>query len=69
MFALRDDDPGRSSNPNVSSATLDRDFLDVLEMDDGRGAIIQDFLEALNDDEFDQIEPMTVPSGLPVGGF
>jgi len=63
------DDTGRSSNPNVPSETLDRDFLDVLEMDDGRGAIIQDFLDAFNDNEFDQFEPASVPSGLAVGGF
>ncbi|MBX2836208.1 MAG: cytochrome C peroxidase [Gammaproteobacteria bacterium] len=63
------DGPGNSTNPNVPTSELDEEFLEIPEMDDGRGAIIQDFLDALNDDTFDQEIPSTVPSGLPVGGF
>lgn len=38
-------------------------------MDDGRGAIIMEFLDALNDSAFDQGIPESVPSGLSPGGF
>lgn len=63
------DERRRSSNPSVSSRELDPELLEVPEMDDGRGAIIQSFLDALNDDSFDKIVPSSVPSGLPPGGF
>ena len=63
------DEPGGSSNPNVESASLDPEFLEIPEMDDGRGSIIQGFLNALNDDGFDKTVPEFVPSGLPPGGF
>lgn len=63
------DERRRSSNPNVASSSLDPELLEVPEMDDGRGSIIQDFLNALNDDSFDKVTPESVPSGLPVGGF
>lgn len=63
------DERRQSDNPHVSSSQLDPDLLDVPEMDDGRGAAIIRFLDALNDPEFDQSQPESVPSGLPVGGF
>lgn len=63
------DERRRSSNSNVASSSLDSELLDVPEMDDGRGSIIQDFLSALNDDNFDKVVPESVPSGLPPGGF
>ncbi|OED34650.1 hypothetical protein AB833_32090 [Chromatiales bacterium (ex Bugula neritina AB1)] len=63
------DEPRSSNNPDVSSSDLDPELLEVPEMDDGRGAIIQDFLETLNDDSFDKLVPAAVPSGLPPGGF
>ena len=62
------DERRRSSNPLVSNSALDPELLEVPEMDDGRGAIIEAFLNALNDDSFDQRVPDTVPSGLPPGG-
>jgi cytochrome c peroxidase len=58
-----------SSNPNVASSALDEALLNVPEMDNGRGAIIQGFLNALNDDSFDKRVPDSVPSGLAPGGF
>ncbi|MBX2886751.1 MAG: hypothetical protein KTR32_42790 [Granulosicoccus sp.] len=63
------DEPRSSRNPNVASSDLDKELLEVPEMDDGRGDIIQDFLEALNDDSFDKTVPESVPSGLSPGGF
>lgn len=63
------DERRSSNNPNVSSSSLDTELLDVPEMEDGRGAIIQDFLGALNDSSFDQRVPEAVPSGLLPGGF
>ncbi len=62
------DEPGGSSNPLVSRADLAEDFLSLPEMDDGRGAIIIDFLKALNDGQFDTNKPDSVPSGLRPGG-
>ncbi len=62
-------DEPRSRNSNVPGASLDPDLLDMPEMDDGRGAFIQSFLSALNDPDFDQDVPESVPSGLPPGGF
>lgn len=63
------DERRSSNNPNVPSGLLDEELLEVLEMDNGRGAIIQTFLDALNDDGFDNAVPIAVPSGLPPGGF
>lgn len=63
------DEPRRSRNPNVSSSELDEELLEIPEMDDGLGAIIQEFLKALNDDSFDKLAPEAVPSGLSPGGF
>lgn len=63
------DEPRRSENPNVSSSDLDEELLEVPEMDDGRGTIIRDFLNTLNDHSFDRKVPAEVPSGLPPGGF
>ena len=58
-----------SANPNVPSSALDPDLLQVPEMEGGRGALLEDFLDALNDDSFDRSEPTSVPSGLSPGGF
>ena len=63
------DERRASNNPNVSNEELDEELIDVPEMDDGRGAIIVKFLEALNDSAFDQGIPESVPSGLSPGGF
>ena len=63
------DEPRQSSNVNIPSSSLDPELLDVPEMDGGRAEIIISFLNALNDDSFDQRIPESVPSGLPVGGF
>lgn len=63
------DERRSSNNPNVPSSSLDEELLQVPEMEDGRGAIIQSFLDALNDDVFDKVVPNAVPSGLPPGGF
>ena len=63
------DERRSSENPNVRSSELDEELLDVPEMDDGRGAIIRDFLNTLNDPDFDQQVPSEVPSGLSPGGF
>lgn len=63
------DDPDGSSNPLVPRSSLDEDFLAIPEMEDGRGAIIIEFLNALNDEDFDKQIPSAVPSGLPPGGF
>ena len=38
-------------------------------MEDGRGSLILEFLQALNDPDIDRQVPETVPSGLPPGGF
>lgn len=59
----------RSANPAVASAALDPQLLDIPELDDGRGAFIERFLNALNDPNFDRSMPDSVPSGLPPGGF
>ncbi len=56
---------GRSQNPHVSNRQLDGKLQRI-----GRGdkdAIIQ-FLNALNDGNFDKSVPVAVPSGLHVGG-
>lgn len=62
-------EPRRSENPNVPTSALDPELLHVPEMEDGRGALITDFLMTLSDPAFDQQIPNEVPSGLPPGGF
>lgn len=62
------DEPERSSNPNVSRDELDSDFLALPETDGELGRLIREFLSALNDPEFDQTIPDSVPSGLIPGG-
>jgi cytochrome c peroxidase len=62
-------EPRRSENPNVPTSALDAELLDVPEMEDGRGALITDFLMTLSDPTFDQQIPTEVPSGLAPGGF
>ncbi len=63
------DERRSSANPNVASSALDADLLDIPEMDEGRGAFIQNFLDALNDSNFDRTIPQSVPSGLQPGGL
>lgn len=58
-----------SDNPNVPSSAMADDLRGDLDLDDGRDNFIQAFLNALNDESFDRLEPESVPSGLPVGGF
>lgn len=62
------DEPERSSNPNVSHAELDSDFLALPETDGELGRLIREFLSALNDPNFDQAIPASVPSGMVPGG-
>lgn len=62
-------EPRRSENPNVPTSALDEELLHVPEMEDGRGALITDFLMTLSDPAFDKNIPGEVPSGLPPGGF
>lgn len=62
------DEPRKSQNPNVPSAMLDEELLEVPEMDGGRGNLIVDFLKTLDDDSFDRTIPSEVPSGLTPGG-
>jgi len=63
------DQTNNSRNPNVASSALDSELLDVPEMDDGRGAFIQQFLDTLNDADFDRTVHEAVPSGLTPGGL
>lgn len=63
------DEPRNSENPNVPTSNLDKELLEVPEMDDGLGDLLRDFLETLNDGSFDRTIPTEVPSGLPPGGF
>lgn len=62
------DEPTRSSNPNVPTSELDNDFLSMPETDGELGNLIQEFLESLNDPDFDLSIPDQVPSGLMPGG-
>ena len=61
------DDPG-SENPNVSRNSLDPDFTSIGEIEGERLDRIVDFLDSLNDDQFDKDQPESVPSGLKPGG-
>ncbi len=63
------DDRTRSENPQVADSALDPELRDLAEMDDGRAEFIVRFLETLNDEGFDQVIPLSVPSGLPPGGL
>lgn len=54
-------------NTNVAQADLDDDIQD-LELNGGEIDAIIDFLNTLNDDNFDRTIPDSVPSGLAVGG-
>ena len=62
------DRPNRSDNPNVATNQLDPDFLELPNLNNNEVNAIEAFLEALNDGDFDQSRPDSVPSGLPVGG-
>ncbi len=63
------DNPGRSENPNVPTNSLDADFRNLPNINRQRANLIEQFLNALSDDEFDRSHPDSVPSGLPVGGL
>jgi len=54
-------------NVNVAENELDEEMQD-LDLDDDQIDSIIAFLNALNDDSFDKTIPLSVPSGLPVGG-
>lgn len=54
-------------NANLTQDQLDEDMVD-LDMDGDQIDQIIAFLDALNDDSFDQSIPEAVPSGLPAGG-
>jgi cytochrome c peroxidase len=56
---------GRSQNPNVANNRLDANLRGI--NNNNQNAIIQ-FLNALNDPNFDRTIPTTVPSGLHPGG-
>lgn len=62
------DNPNNSENPNVANNQLDQDFRDLPNINNNRRNAIEAFLGALNDGDFDQSRPASVPSGLPVGG-
>lgn len=62
------DNPGQSENPNVPTNALDNDFRNLPNINGQEANRIEQFLNALNDDQFDQSRPASVPSGLPVGG-
>lgn len=63
------DNPGQSENPNVPTNALDADFRNLPNINNQRANRIEQFLNALSDDQFDQTRPVSVPSGLPVGGL
>jgi cytochrome c peroxidase len=54
-------------NPNVGSDDLDPLAQRIGDVNDAADAIVA-FLGALNDDSFDKTIPLSVPSGLTVGG-
>jgi len=62
------DNPGQSENPNVPTNALDADFRNLPNINGQRANLIEQFLNALNDDQFDRTRPASVPSGQPVGG-
>lgn len=62
-----DDDNGGIINPNVNPNQIDP-LATQLQMDDDVADIIIAFMQALNDPNFDKTIPISVPSGLPVGG-
>ncbi len=62
------DNPGQSNNPNVPTNTIDPDFRNLPNINGQRANLIEQFLNALNDPQFDRSRPASVPSGLPVGG-
>ncbi|WP_341220547.1 cytochrome-c peroxidase [Polaribacter atrinae] len=62
-----DDGNGGAINPNVPQNQIDPLARQLQMDDDVTGAIIA-FMEALNDPNFDKTIPVSVPSGLPVGG-
>ena len=63
-----DDNNDDAQNENVNDNELDRDLRRLNGIDGrDRDAIIQ-FLNALNDDNFDRTIPTSVPSGLTPGG-
>ncbi|MGB1012009.1 MAG: cytochrome-c peroxidase [Thiolinea sp.] len=61
------DEPA-SENPNVPNSALDPDFTSIGEIEGERLDRLVDFLNSLNDDQFDKKQPETVPSGLKPGG-
>ncbi len=63
------DNPENSENPNVPNDELDDDFLNMPTINGQLAERIEQFLNALNDDQFDRSKPESVPSGLPVGGL
>ncbi|MEM7162170.1 MAG: cytochrome c peroxidase [Bacteroidota bacterium] len=58
---------GDSQNPNVNDNEIAQEARD-LDLDGGDINEIIQFLNALNDEDFDREIPQSVPSGLPVGG-
>ena len=58
---------GNSQNPDVSDNQIGQDARS-LDLDNGDINEIIAFLNSLNDNNFDKSIPMSVPSGLPVGG-
>jgi len=62
------DNPAQSENPNVPTNALDNDFRDLPGINNLEANRLEQFLNALSDDNFDRTRPESVPSGLPVGG-
>lgn len=62
-------DDAHSRNPNVPNSALDVEFTATPEIEGARLNRLIDFLNSLNDDQFDKRQPETVPSGLNPGGM
>ncbi len=66
--AVAFNDEPRSENPNVPNSALDPDFTSIGEIEGQRLNRLVDFINSLNDDQFDKRQPESVPSGLQPGG-
>lgn len=61
-------DNNNSQNNNVGNNQLDPELRNLGNINPGQQADIIAFLNSLNDDDFDRSVPVSVPSGLSVGG-
>ena len=51
-----------------TNSALDPDFTSINGIEGARVDRLLDFINSLNDDQFDKRQPQTVPSGLQPGG-